>query len=113
MVDFVALCYRGDFDKVREGVERGVDVNSVDSEGYSGLMRAMSQGHNEIVRWLLRLPATDIRRKNTASPLYGFSALHMAAMSNNPGGLSMLVSHPNADLTERDRAGKTPLDYCR
>ena len=42
----MTLCERGDFIGVRTEVERGADVNSVDSHGRSGLMLAVINSHN-------------------------------------------------------------------
>ena len=49
MADFAELCGRGDLAEVIAAVGRGVDVNSADTYGLSGLMRTVLQGHNHVV----------------------------------------------------------------
>ena len=109
MAGFVALCRYGNVRGVRTSVERGADVNSVDSDGYSGLMRAVRHSHNPVATFLLKQPATYVSRKNS----WGRTALHYAVVGNNPAGLSLLLAHPTADPTVRDEEGRTPLEYCR
>ena len=109
MADFVELCRSGKLSKVIAAVGRGVDVNSVDSAGRSGLMWAVTKSHNPVVEWLLQLTATDVSRKDRV----GETALQFAVWGNNPTGLSLLLAHPTADPTVRDDDGRTPLEYCR
>ena len=109
MAGFVALCRYGNVKGVRTSVERGADVNSVDSDGYSGLMRAVRHNHNPVATFLLKQPATDVSRKNS----WGRTALHYSVVGNNPAGLSMLLAHPNADPNVRNIMGFTPLYLSR
>ena len=80
MAGFVALCRYGNVKGVRTSVERGADVNSVDSDGYSGLMRAVYYRHNQVVEWLLQQPAIDVSRRGWE----GWTALHSAVGGHNP-----------------------------
>ena len=109
MANFVTLCEEGNLANVIAAVERGVDVNSVDSIGLSGLMGAVNNSHNHVTEYLLQQPAIDVSRKNS----WGKTALHYAVVGNNTGGLSLLLAHPTADPTVRDDDGRTPLEYCR
>ena len=109
MEDFVDHCQRGDLGDVRGAVGRGVDVNSVDSYGVSGLMRAVRNRHNQVVEWLLQQRGIDVSRRNR----WGQTALHWAVFHNKPALLSLLLAHPTADPTGRNDDGMTPLEYCR
>ena len=109
MADFVALCERGDLAAVRGAVGRGVDLNSADTYGLSGLMRAVLHGHNNVVEWLLQQSYIDISRRDRA----GQTALHFAVDYNSPALLSLLLAHPTADPAARDDDGRTLLEYCR
>ena len=109
MADFVDHCERGDLSEVRGAVGRGVDVNSVNLSGWSGLMRAVSNSHNQVVAWLLQQPAIDVSRRDRD----GSTALYWAVGGNNPTLLSLLLAHPTADPTGRDNNGRTPLEDCR
>ena len=108
MADFVTLCQKGDLGVVREAVERGADVNSVDSAGVSGLMWAVRCSQNHVTEWLLQQPAIDVSRKGR----WG-TALHWAVGGDNPAVLSLLLGHPTADPTGRSDAGNTELEMCR
>ena len=109
MADFVDHCQRGDLGEVISAVGRGVDVNSVNSIGNSGLMLAVSSRHNQVVEWLLQQPAIDVSRRGSG----GQTALHRAVGGYNPALLSLLLAHPTADPTVRDNGGRTPLELCR
>ena len=98
MADFVELCKRGDLGEVRGAVGRGVDVNSVDTNGQSGLMMAVYCGHNQVVEWLLQQRDINVSRRNSD----GWTALHLAVYGNEPAILSLLLAHPAADPTDRE-----------
>ena len=109
MADFVTLCGRGDLGEVRAAVGRGVDVNSVNSIGHSGLMWAVVNSHNPVINWLLQQRDINVSRGGWM----GRTALHLAVNYNKPAILSLLLAHPTADPTVRDNDGKTPLEQCR
>ena len=107
MADFVELCRSGKLSKVIAAVGRGVDVNSVDTGGDSGLMEAVKNSHNQVIEWLLQQPAIDVSRRGWG----GYTALHQAVWGKNPVGLSLLLA--TADTTVRNNYGNTPLELCR
>ena len=109
MEDFVDHCQRGDLGDVRGAVGRGVDVNSVYSDGLSGLMWAVRNSHNQVVEWLLQQRGIDVSRRDRL----GQTALHWAVYGDNPTLLSLLLAHPTADPTLRENGGRTPLEFCR
>ena len=47
MSDFVQMCRTGQVKRVREALGRGVDVNSKDEWGCTGLMEAATMGHEK------------------------------------------------------------------
>ena len=109
MADFVEHCRRGELSEVKAAVKRGVDVNSVDWNGQSGLMMAVIYSHNPVINWLLQQRDIDVSRRDSE----GYTALHEAVLGNEPAILSLLLAHPTADPTARDDNGKTPLEWCR
>ena len=109
MADFAELCEMGDLAEVRGAVGRGVDVNSVNTDGESGLMRAVYCGHNQVVEWLLQQPDINVSRRG----MWGNTALHEAVYGNKPAILSLLLTHPTADPTDMNDDGMTPLEHCR
>ena len=109
MADFVEHCRRGELSEVKAAVKRGVDVNSVDSNGQSGLMLAVANSHNPVINWLLQQRDINVSRRGRA----GYTALHWAVWGNKPAILSLLLAHPTADPTDRSDDGRTPLEECR
>ena len=102
-------CRRGELSEVKAAVGRGVDVNSVDSAGQSGLMEAVKNSHNTVINWLLQQRDIDVSRRG----MWGYTALHEAVYGNKPAILSLLLAHPTADPTARDGYERTPLEHCR
>ena len=104
------LCNDGNLNEVRAELAHGGDVND---KGYCGLhcgatalMFAVLGRHNSIVKLLLEQPAVKTNEKNN----YGYTALHWAALDNNPEGARMLLLHPgfnSANSTNND--GETGL----
>ena len=109
MADFVEHCKWGKLSEVKAAVKRGVDVNSVNSNGCSGLLLAVANSHNPVINWLLQQRDIDVSRRDRR----GWTALHLAVNYNKPAMLSLLLAHPTADPTARDYAGRTLPEYCR
>ena len=100
------LCRDGNLDLVRSKLERGGDVNDKDCYGSTALMMAVCNGHNSIVKLLLEQPAVKTNEKNIA----GSTALHWAALYNNPEGARMLLLHPGFNsANSTNNGGDTAL----
>jgi len=56
---FVTACEENKIDTVRKMIDDGVDVNGVNSYGWTGLMKAMSNNHPAVVTLLLSHPDID------------------------------------------------------
>ena len=54
------LCEFGNLAEVREALASGEDVNSKDENNRTGLMLAVSGGHNNVVELLLDQPDVDL-----------------------------------------------------
>ena len=91
MAALYQLCAYGELDEVRAELARGGDVNYKDSDalvdGMTALMRAVFAEHNSIVQLLLEQPAVKTNEKSNS----GWTALHCAAVFNNPEGARMLL----------------------
>ena len=93
-MSLIESCKRGDLEGVKAALESGADVNSMDEDGYTGLMMAISFNHNAVVALLLKTPNIDVNQKNDR----GNSALHVAMESENNEALKLLLNVPNIDV---------------
>ena len=106
---FVNLCLNGDENGVKEALQGGVNVNSQDSAGRTGLMLAMHKSHNSIVQLLLQQPDVDLSIKGP----WGSTVLHWAYKNSNSVGLSLLLAHPTANPNIGNDAGIIPIEHYR
>ena len=98
------LCEQGNLAGVRAALARGEDVNSKDADNRTGLMCALMQKHNSIVRLLLEQPTLDL---NCSSGV-GRTALHWAF--NNVEAVRMLLADPRLTTANHyDTYGRTPV----
>lgn len=132
----------GSLAKVNGLISAGADVNVATASGDYPLVMAAYLGHAEIVKALLAagadLAVTDPGMKATAlhaasyagrleaaralvqagiaidaqGPFNGYTALHDAIWQNNIDVAKMLID-ANADLTLKNHAGQTPLEWAR
>ncbi|KAF7232728.1 hypothetical protein EG68_09224 [Paragonimus skrjabini miyazakii] len=102
--DSIVLAARkGEYDKVKNLLEFGVDVDQLDEDGWSALRTASWRGHVEIVDLLLRYGA----QVNLSGP-DGRSALRAAAWAGHEGIVrQLLCAGANVDI--QDAEGRTPL----
>ncbi|CAH1241010.1 ANK2 [Branchiostoma lanceolatum] len=97
--DFVRAAREGDIEKVRRGLEEGVNVNDEDSDGATALHQACRWGHDRVVELLIKNGA-DLNRGNTAlKDACGFGQVKV---------VELLIKN-GADLNVTDKAGITAL----
>jgi len=94
-MSLVELCKEGDLEEVKVALQRGVDVNTKDEHGWTGLMWAVRESHNSVVNLLLKTPNVDV---NLKSDKRGNCALHAAVMSGNNEALKLLLDFPSIDV---------------
>ena len=76
----------------------------------TGLMMAVSGGHNNIVQLFLCQPEIDL----TVQSLNDNTVLHEAVEANNVDALHMLLDHPrHGNVEARNKDGKTAGDIAR
>ena len=139
---FRMAAYEGDMNKVRSGIESGMDVNGFDSaQKLTALHMAAYNGHTEIVDYLLKKGATvDCRDRDKKTPLIhactgpfsatvqtlikagadvnaidgteGFTPLMMAAGLGQAEIVEILLSN-KADITKQDEDQETAMDHAR
>lgn len=95
--DLMTASLNGDLERVRQSLERGVDVNSTDEKGTTPLMLAAYNGHTQVVRQLLEHGArVDARNAE------GRTALMFAATGSFPETVEVLLDR-GADPNARDQ----------
>ena len=101
---FVKAAYEGDVTTVRSLLDQGVDVNCVDEEGYTALMRAALYDRVSVLGELLTRGADTERRDG----LFGMTALSVAAGNGRERSVQRLLQ-AGADPNTRDNTGQTPI----
>ncbi|WP_295160816.1 ankyrin repeat domain-containing protein [uncultured Brachyspira sp.] len=109
--EFFSYIENGNIDKVRELLRLGIDVNSVNSEGWSALHEAVRVNNSEVVKELLShkkinmnpvLPAdTILLNGNNKWYADGQTPLLLASYYRYSGIVSMLLNY-GADIMARD-----------
>ena len=107
---FWELCDIGDIADVQAAINKGVDVNEEDEDGRTGLMRALSNSHNNVVLLLLNHPQIDINKVDE----HGRCALHYAVFSEfvheYDDGMAALLARQNlTTINQKDNHGWTPI----
>ena len=49
-MSLVELCAKGNLEEVKAALQRGADVNTKDEHGWTGLMEAVFDNHNSVIR---------------------------------------------------------------
>ena len=102
---FALACFFGHLDTARYLAEKGADIHApaTNGTGYNALTAAVTAGHTEIVKWLLK-------RGLDANYRYGpgYSALLAAAANGHLEIVKLLLAH-GADLHATSNDGKSAL----
>lgn len=103
--ELAAAATKGNLSRVRFLVEKdGANVDYQDEFGWTALLHAVSEGHLEIVKYLLSKGA-----KTTTLSSDGANALHHAVASQNDTLLAFLLQYNTCDVNARNSGGTTPL----
>ena len=102
------LFYKGNIEEVRAALGRGEDVNCLNRIQLvqTGLMLAVINKHNSIVKLLLEQPTVDLNLTDHQ----GYTALHYAANHNNVEAVQLLLADSRFhSVNLKDSHGKTPV----
>lgn len=84
-------------------LELGADVNALNSERETPLMRAVRFGDLKVIKILLEQENVDLYARNR----YGYTALHIATIDGQLGALDLLLSSERLDVNCPDRCGNS------
>lgn len=84
-------------------LELGADVNVLNSERETPLMRAVRFGDLKVIKILLEQENVDLYARNR----YGYTALHIATIDSQLGALNLLLSSERLDVNCPDRCGNS------
>merc|ERR1712130_5418 len=106
---FLDACLNGEETKVNGAIALGVDVNTKDTGGRTGLIWAISNEHENVVDILLAYPNIDINGKDNSG---GFPLLFAADW-----GLTLVVTKLGRmpalrGFNDQGSSGKTPLSLA-
>ena len=86
----------------------GVDINYVDSHGWTSLLAAAHNGHLQVVRLLLCIPGIDVNK--ATSSVAGETPLILASQLGNVEEVMEFLAHPQINVNQaRTTDGATPL----
>jgi ankyrin repeat protein len=97
----------GDFDVVRELIDKAVDITVPDECGQPPIIVASSNGHYDLVGLLLSTPATDPDMRDN----HDRTALSFAAERGNEAIVKLLIE-VGANLEIEDDSGRSALSYA-
>merc|ERR1719319_1175788 len=100
----MAMCSRGKVEEVRAALGRGVDVNTRDRMGLTGLMLAAICDQEEVVEVLLAHPGVDVNCRDSMG-----TALHLACRSwrrSSVGIVRRLLAMPGVQVDAKDVTGR-------
>lgn len=97
----------GEFDLVREIIDRVPDPSGANDEGITALHNAVCAGHTDLVRFLVHY-GSDINAADTD----GWTPLHCAASCNNLSMAKFLVENGACIFATTISDGETAADKC-
>ena len=99
----------GDLSMLKEAFSKGADSAQTTSEGFSLFHLALIQEHEDMARYLSKLPGIDLEAKTSE----GWQALHCAANTGNSSLVRLCLDH-DPDISSRTNIGETALNKaCR
>eukprot|EP00941_MAST-03F_sp_MAST-3F-sp1_P003991 g3991.t1 len=105
--DLCEFAFDGDLDAVKDLIEKGYHMDSMDAHEHTALSEAAAQGHSSVVEYLLHLGA-DPNKCNDK----GRSPLYRAAFNAHTATVKLLLE-AGADPDKQDEgSGEMPMDAC-
>ena len=106
--EFLQHCMVNNLERVNDCLSRGVDVNTQNSNGLTGLMIACNCRNPAIVSRLVQVPGLDINYQDED----GFTAAHRASERGQTEYVRILAETGRVDWNKADKWGTTPLYWA-
>ena len=90
--EFIDACENNKVKEVKRMIAEGVDINDLDSDGRTGLIKAMGNGRTEVVRILLGCNNIEIGTKDVITDR---TALHFACYHDKVKSVKLFLAHPS------------------
>lgn len=94
------------FEKVKELINSGVDINEKGKVGFTPLILAAGWGDVKMVKYLINNGANLNLKANR-----GFGVIHRASMNKNPAVLKYLLKNFQLNVNDRSKRYCSPLDF--
>ena len=104
---FIEECAKESYDleKIKELLNKGVNINTRDKENMTALIWASREGNIEIVKFLLDNSQIKINEKN----INGWTALIYASLNKSTEITTLLLNDSRTEINEKTIAGGTAL----
>ena len=102
---------QGNIDKIKTAVKNGVDVNTKPL-GETALMSATSNGHKEIVSYLLEHPDINVNVKDSFDDSTALFYAIFSGTSDVRLDIMEMLIEKGADVNAKNKYGDTPLMYA-
>jgi hypothetical protein len=90
-------------------LEKGIDINQTDQDGWTALMLASEYGHEEIVKILLAKENIEINQEDK----WGNTALMEVSIKGHVEIVKLLLAEENIEINQKDKwNGKTALMWA-
>lgn len=99
---YVLAARAGDLETVQRCVSQGVEINAVNpqnSDNTTALIEAACQGHDHVVKFLLKIPGIDLTIKSKRQ----FTALSAAAYMGHESIVKLILDQKDVDLQKQVR----------
>ena len=113
---FLQACQNGVLSQIAQNLFNVVDTsdtldtNVVEKvDGNTGLILAVRENHEDVVRFLLENTDIDVNVANK----FGYTALMLAAQNGNTNIINMLLQQPDIDIDLVNKAGRKAEDCGR
>ena len=113
---FLRACQNGILSQIAQNLFNVVDTsdtldtNVVEKvDGNTGLILAVRENHEDVVRFLLENTDIDVNVANK----FGYTALMLAAQNGNTNIINMLLQQPDIDIDLVNKAGRKAEDCGR